>query len=86
MTEAEFDALWKYYMNAFAVLLVEADGDLDTAAGRRLTRLVYEVGALKGSILMSYPDRIHYKLVRPPLRRKRRLEHWYWICSVSFAS
>lgn len=65
MTETDFDTLWKQYMNAFAVLLIEAGGDQDTAAGRRLARLVYEGGQLKGSMLVSYPDRIHYKLVRP---------------------
>lgn len=65
MTEADFDTLWKQYMNALAVLLIEAGGDQDTAAGRRLARLVYEGGQLKGSMLVSYPDRIHYKLVRP---------------------
>ena len=71
MTEAEFDALWKHYINAFAALLVEAGGDLGTAAGRRLTRLVYEVGVLKGSVLMSHPSRIRYKLVRRPPPRQR---------------
>ncbi len=65
MSEADFDTLWKQYMNAFAVLLIEAGGDPETPAGRRLTRLVYEGGQLKGSMLVSYPDRIHYKLVRP---------------------
>ncbi len=64
MTEAEFDALWKHYINAFAVLLVEADGDLGAPAGRRLTRLVYEVGVLKGAVLMTHPSHIRYKLVR----------------------
>lgn len=64
MSEPEFDTLWKEYMNAFAVLLIEAGGDPDTPAGRRLSRLVYEGGQLKGSMLVSYPDRIHYKLVR----------------------
>jgi len=62
MSEPEFDTLWKEYMNAFAVLLIEAGGDPDTPAGRRLSRLVYEGGQLKGSMLVSYPDRIHYKL------------------------
>ncbi len=65
MTEAEFDALWKHYINVFAALLVEAGGDLGAPAGRRITRLVYELGVLKGAVLMSHPSRIHCKLVQP---------------------
>jgi hypothetical protein len=63
MNEEQFDTLWKEYMNASAVLLIETDGDPATEAGRRLTRITHESGQLKASMLLSSPDRLHYKLV-----------------------
>lgn len=63
MDEGKFDLLWKEYMNAFAVLLIEADGKADSESGCRLSRLVHESGQLKASLLLSSPDRLHYKLV-----------------------
>jgi hypothetical protein len=68
MPHKDFGDLWREYMNAFAECLLEMNGDENSPAGRRLTRLVFEAGQLKGAILMSFPDRIH-------ALQKRTYEH-----------
>lgn len=58
MGEEEFGMLWNEYINAYAALLHEADDEVDSEAGRRLARLVYEGGQLKDSLLLSSPERL----------------------------
>lgn len=62
--QKEFGKLWHDYANAYATLLIEADGVADSRAGIRLARLVHEIGRLKVSLLLRL------QLVRPlPLAR-----------------
>lgn len=57
LTWPEFCKLWKDYMEAVSMALMEAAGKPDSAGGQRLARLVFETGVLMGCMATANPGR-----------------------------